>query len=188
MRRKLNEKVLVYRVRVKKDPSAFAELYDLYVEKIYRFVYFKINNKEEAEDITSSVFLKVWSYIIEYTEKEIESFSGLIYRVARNSIIDFYRERGQKKQEGMEVLEIMQAEEKNYTQADASQEVEKIMKVIRKMKQDYQEVVLLKYVEDLTTAEIAEILGKSRTGVRIMLHRAMKKLKELLSNSEPDEG
>jgi len=96
MGRKLNEKKLVYSVRVKKDPSAFAELYDSYVEKIYRFVYFKINSKEEAEDIVSSVFLKVWTYLIEYTEKEIDSFSGLIYRVARNAIIDFYRERGAK--------------------------------------------------------------------------------------------
>lgn len=180
MGRKLNEKILVYRVRVKKDPSAFAELYDWYVEKIYRFVYFKITNKEEAEDITSNVFLKVWSYLIEYTEKEIDSFSGLIYRVARNAIIDFYRERGRKKIEGIEILEQLPVEEKSYAQAAVSQEVEKIMMVIKKMKQDYQEVVLLKHVEDLTTAEIAEILGKSQTGVRITLHRAMKKLKELL--------
>lgn len=180
MRRKINEKILVYRVRVSKDPSAFAELYDNYVEKIYRFVYFKINNKEEAEDITSSVFLKVWSYLIEYTEKEINSFSGLIYKVARNAIIDFYRERGQKRLEGIEVLEEIPVEEKSYAHTAVSQEAEQIMRVIKRMKQDYQEVVLLKHVEELTTAEIAEILGKSQMAVRITLHRAMKKLKGLL--------
>jgi RNA polymerase sigma-70 factor (ECF subfamily) len=179
MGRKLNEKKLVYSVRVKKDPSAFAELYDSYVEKIYRFVYFKINSKEEAEDIVSSVFLKVWTYLIEYTEKEIDSFSGLIYRVARNAIIDFYRERGAKQFASEEILETVAVEEKNYQLAAASQEVEKIMFIIKKLKQDYQEVLLLKYVEELTTAEIAEILNKSQVNVRITMHRAMKKLKEL---------
>jgi RNA polymerase sigma-70 factor (ECF subfamily) len=180
MGRKLNEKILVYKVRVKKDPSAFAELYDAYIEKIYRFVYFKINSKEEAEDIVSSVFLKVWNYLIEYTEKEIDSFSGLIYRVARNAVIDFYRERGARRYEPVEVLETIAVEEKSYHQVNVNLEVEKIMIVVKKLKQDYQEVVLLRHVEELSTAEIAEILGKSQVNVRITLHRAMKKLKELL--------
>lgn len=73
----------------------------------------------------------------------------------------------------------MAVEEKNYQLAAASQEVEKIMFIIKKLKQDYQEVLLLKYVEELTTAEIAEILNKSQVNVRITMHRAMKKLKEL---------
>ena len=180
MGRKLDEKILIYKVRVKKDPSAFAELYDAYIEKIYRFVYFKIGNKEEAEDITSGVFLKVWSYLIEYTEKEIDSFSGLIYRVARNAVIDFYRARGARQYEPVEVLENLPANDDSYLRIEAGQEVEKVMLVIKKLKQDYQEVVLLKYVEELSTAEISEILGRSQMNVRVTLHRAMKKLKELL--------
>ena len=181
MGRKLNEKWLIYQVRVKKNPDAFASLYDLYIEKIYRFVYFKVNNKEEAEDIVSNVFLKVWSYLIEYTEKEIDSFSGLVYKVARNLVIDYYREKGQMKKEDLVEAEELPVVEKNYEQAEINLEVEKLMVVIKKMKQDYQEVLLLKYVEELSTAEIAEILNKSQVGVRITLHRAIKKVQELLN-------
>ncbi|KKQ27881.1 MAG: RNA polymerase, sigma-24 subunit, ECF subfamily [Candidatus Magasanikbacteria bacterium GW2011_GWC2_37_14] len=181
MVRILNEKWLVYQVRAKKDPEAFASLYDLYVEKIYRFVYFKINNKEDAEDIVSSVFLKVWSYLIEYTEKEIDSFSGLIYKIARNLVIDHYREKGKIKKEDLEDFEELPAEENNYETVATNMEVEQLMVVIKKMKQDYQEVLLLKHVEELSTAEIAEILGKSQVGVRITLHRAIKKLQEMVN-------
>ncbi len=184
MPRKFDEKVLIYKVRVKKDPSAFAELYDLYIEKIYRFVYFKINSKEEAEDIVSNVFLKVWSYLIEYTEKEVESFSGLIYRVARNAVIDFYRERGARQYEPVEVLENIPVEEKGYSKAETDQEVERVMQAIKKMKQDYQEMLLLKYVDELSTAEIAKILNRSQINVRVTLHRAMKKLQEEVERSK----
>ena len=85
---KMIERKLLFKVRTQKDKQAFGKLYDLYVEKIYRFVYFKISNKEESEDLTSEVFLKTWNYLMENTDTEIVSFSGLIYRITRNKIID----------------------------------------------------------------------------------------------------
>lgn len=92
---KFSEKLLLLRLRTKEDPEAFAKLYDIYAKRIYSFVFFKVSNREEAEDITSEVFLKAWRYINE--KKKIESFSGLLYRLARNSVIDLYRSRvGQK--------------------------------------------------------------------------------------------
>lgn len=180
MQGKLNEKLLVYKVRMKKDPEAYGELYDLYVKKIYRFVYFKIPVKEEAEDITSTVFLKVWNYLIEYTEKEIDSFSGLIYKVARNTVIDFYRSRSQNHELPLAEIEEVEAEENLIQKTETAFDAKQLVGQIKKLKQDYQEAMLMRYVDDLTVGEIAKILGKSRTGVRVMLHRAVKKLKELL--------
>ena len=83
MKRLVKEKVLLYKVQIKKDPEAFGELYDFYIEPIYRFVFFKLSNKEDAEDITSEVFLKSWNYLIE-TENKINNFRQLIYTIARN--------------------------------------------------------------------------------------------------------
>lgn len=179
MKRKIEEKLLVYKVRTKQDPQAFGQLYDLYVEKIYRFVYFKINSKEEAEDIVSNVFLKIWSYLTEYTEKEIESFSGLIYRVARNAVVDFYRQRASRPESAWEENPDLAVEEEGYKDAEVGQEMEQLMRLIKKLKQEYQEVLLLKYVDDLSNNEISDILGKSKISVRVTLHRAVKKLKEL---------
>lgn len=182
MQGKLKEKLLVYKVRMKKDPDAYGKLYDLYVEKIYRFVYFKIPVKEEAEDITSTVFLKVWNYLIEYAEKEIDSFSGLIYKVARNSVIDFYRSRSQTHELPLAEMEEIKAEENLLQKTETAFEARQLMSLIKKLKQDYQEAMLLRYVDDLSIGEIAKILGKSQISVRVMLHRAVKKLKFLLEN------
>ena len=180
MKRKLTEKLLVYKVRTKQDPNAFGELYDIYVNKIYRFVYFKISSKEETEDIVSNVFLKVWSYLIEHSDKEIESFSGLIYRISRNAIIDFYRERARHQEYSLDNTLNLPYEDPKYKEIEIGQEIEQLMQVIKKMKQEYQEVLLLKYVDELSTGEIANILDKTKTSVRVTLHRAKKKLSQMV--------
>lgn len=177
MKRKINEKILLYKVRTKKDPEAFGQLYDIYIDKIYRFVYFKINSKEDTEDITSAVFLKVWSYLIEHSEKEINSFSGLVYRTARNTVIDFYRSRAIHKEYPIDMLEDVGENDKNLYRIEVNQGIEKIMKDIKKLKYEYQEVVTLKYIDELEISEIAEILDRSQTNIRVIIHRAMKKLK-----------
>ena len=59
----LHEKLLLYRVRTKKDPEAYGKIYDLYARRIYRFVYFKVSSEEEAQDLTADVFLKAWSFL-----------------------------------------------------------------------------------------------------------------------------
>ena len=136
----IKERKFLYLVRTKKDKQAFGNLYDLYVEKIYRFVYFKINNKEEAEDITSEVFLKTWNYLMENDKKELSSFSGLIYRIARNSIVDHYRKKAKKQEvfleEGVERLSSSSDKEA----VEDSYDMENLMVLIKKLKQDYQEV------------------------------------------------
>ena len=94
----IEDKILLYKVRVNRDPDAYGLLYDKYVASIYRYVFFKLSHKEEAEDVTSEIFLKAWRHIIDATgESEIINFRTFIYRVARNSIVDVYRERVKKK-------------------------------------------------------------------------------------------
>ncbi|MFH1947153.1 MAG: RNA polymerase sigma factor [Candidatus Magasanikbacteria bacterium] len=179
MKLKMKEKILLFKVRTKKDSAAFGELYDLHVERIYRFVYFKVSNKEESEDITSEVFLKTWNYLIENKDKEVKSFTGLVYRIARNLIIDFYRQRAKKSECSIDSVVLM-ANNDDFKKIEINQDVERLMIVVKKMKQEYQEVVLLKYIEELSTAEIAKILDKTKTSVRVTLHRATKKLQEML--------
>lgn len=177
---KLKEKLLLYRLQTKNDPDAYAELYDLYVKRIYRFVYFKVGATEEAEDITSEVFLKTWNYLIENSEKEVKSFSGLLYRIARNAIIDFYRTRNTTQS----VEKISEESEwgdsgKWAKDLNAKVDAQNILAAIKKLKQEYQEVLTLRYVDELEMDEIAEITGKGSIAIRVTLHRALKKLKEM---------
>ncbi len=172
------EKVLLYRVQANKDPDAYAELYDQYVKRIYRFVFFKVGNHEDAEDITADVFLKSWNYLSE--KKEIKSFSGLLYRIARNCVIDLYRARANKP-ESFDPEETELSDGGKWI-ADFGNQVEakRIIQSLKKLKQEYQEVLTLKYVDELEIDEIAEITGKGNIAVRVTIHRATKKLQEIL--------
>ena len=88
---KFKEKLFIARLNTQ-DTEAFAEVYDFYLDRIFRFVYFKVNTKEEAQDLTSEVFLKVWRYI--YNQKgKIENMNAFLYQTARNTVSDFYRDK-----------------------------------------------------------------------------------------------
>lgn len=173
-----SEKKLLYTLKVKADPDAFAALYDIYVKQIYRFVYFKVSDHEAAEDITSEVFLKAWHYIQAHTE--IKSFRGLLYRIARNCIIDLYRARSAKPEIIIDV-ENEPGDEGAWIEGIVSTiENKKILDAIKRLKQEYQEVITLRYVDELEISEIAEIIGKGSITVRVTIHRALNKLKQIV--------
>ncbi|MBU1131828.1 hypothetical protein KKC32_01060, partial [Patescibacteria group bacterium] len=89
-RTSLKEKYLIFKVRQNKDANAYGQLYDYYVDRIFRFILFKVATTEEAEDLTSEVFLKTWEYI-NNTGKKIKNLNALLYKIARNKVIDYYR-------------------------------------------------------------------------------------------------
>ena len=184
MRHLFSEKKLVYQVITRRDPQAFGALYDLYLAKIYRFVYFKVGNKEEAEDITSTVFLKTWHYLVEHKPDEVQSFSGLVYRIARNCLVDFYRAKAHNTNLPLESAENIGAVDKPFAAAESRADAQPILRVISQLKREYQEILLLRYVDDLSVGEIAQILEKTQTNVRVTLHRALKLAKERLDELE----
>lgn len=176
---KLVEKQLLYRIKIHQDAEAFASLYDIYVTRVYRFVYFKVSNRQEAEDITADLFLKAWKYLTADDTKEVGSFSGLIYDMARNATVDWYRKNAQSHVCALDdIVHMSDGSDLAQTTAD-SFDSQKLIKQIKTMKHEYQEVLILKYVEELSLAEIATLLGRSQVSVRVTLHRATKKLKEL---------
>jgi RNA polymerase sigma-70 factor (ECF subfamily) len=188
------EKLIVKRARAG-DRDAFAEIYDFYVVKIFRFVYLKTSSKEMAEDLTSDVFLRYWQHIKNSKEKkekegnnndvsggEIEKIGSFLYKIARNLIIDFY-----KKKE-IATVEI-DAEVKNrvldqrqdiLANINRKQDIEELREALNYIRDEYREIIILRYVEDLSTIEIAEITEKSANSVRVQLHRAIKSLERVM--------
>ncbi len=179
---KISEKLLLHRIRTKRDPQAFGELYDLYIDKIYRFIFFKVSSKEIAEDITSDVFLKTWNYLTDGKKREIKSFSGLLYRVARTSLVDFYRKQGREISRSEDLLQNIIIDDDQYKLIHNRYEVEQVLKVVSTMKRDYQEILTLRYIDELSVSEIADILEKKSTNVRVTIHRALKVLKKLIDS------
>lgn len=176
----LREKLLLYRVQTDRDAQAYARLYDLYVERIYRFVYFKVSGREEAEDIVSEVFAAGWDYLSGGRERQVKSFRALIYKIARNKVVDCYRARAAQATVPLSEAGDIAVYDKQYEQIAANEDARKALSALKKMKREYHEIVVLKYVEEMSAAEIAEVLGKSPTNVRVTLHRAVKILKKIL--------
>ncbi len=180
----LQEKFLIYKVRQSKDAEAYGKLYDFYVNRIYRFIYFKVGTREDAEDITSEVFLKAWEYI-NTTDKKIENFNALIYSVARNSVVDHYRNRKINiSTDDEENLLQIKERHSSLSKIDAQIDFAGIEKLLKHLKEIYRDVILLRYIEEYEIGEIAKILGKSKANVRVLLHRAMQALKELEDNQQ----
>lgn len=179
-----HEKKLIYQVTRNRDAEAYGVLYDQYVARIYRFIFFKVSRKEEAEDLTSEVFLKTWQYLAQGSNKEIKSFSGLVYQIARNALVDFYRAKAARPEFPLELANDIHIDEERFAAIDKNHEVKGILTAIKQLKQEYQEVILLKYIEELSFKEISIILKKTPVNVRVTLHRAMRVIKKILEDKQ----
>lgn len=165
------------------DPESFSSLYDFYVENIYRFIYFKVNSAD-AEDLTEIVFIKVWENRKKFDGSK-SSISSWIYTIARNTVIDHYRVF-----KNVEALnETFEDDGSNNPKVIAEDNLisHKLRSAIHKLSPNYRDLVLLRFIEDMSYAEIAGVLGKSEGSIRIMQFRAMKELKNILQKMGFDE-
>ncbi len=160
------------------ESSAFGLLYDYYLPKIYRFVLIKVGQREEAEDITHLTFLKAWESIDRYSYRGY-SFGSWLYQIARNTIVDHYR--GAQIQISLEDADEPESgEPRPGQQLDAAIEYDKVMLALGKLGALEQDVIIMRFVDDLPVRDVAEAIGKSEGAVKLIQHRAMKRLKESL--------
>ena len=176
---KNREKTLT-RKAIEGEASAFGLLYDIYQPKIYRFVILKISHREEAEDLTHQVFLTAWEKLDTFEYQDLP-LSSWLFRIARNKVIDHYRTR--KSQVSIDEVpeEIL-----GITEEDASDAVtkrmnlQKVWDALKQLSEEQQEVLVLRFVEELTYKEIADVTSKTPGAARVLQHRAIKRLKELI--------
>jgi RNA polymerase sigma-70 factor (ECF subfamily) len=169
------------------DREAFVKAYDDNIKDIHRFVYFKIGKKEEADDLSSMIFLKAWNHIQNNTLEDAKTLRALLYKIARNTIIDFYRDSGNKINASLDdenrPIDIMaEGEDQIDRQAkiDQAANLSLIKSKLPLLKEEYRELIIMKFINDLSLEEISDISGKSRGSVRVSLHRALNALRELV--------
>lgn len=166
-----------------KNAKALISAYDLYAEKLYRYVFLRVNSKETTQDLVSNVFLKTWDYI----RKEkipIKNYQAFLYRVAHNLLVDYYKEKS-RAAVSLEELNYnpgVLAQDSNLTEISHNKlEMEKVKKAMEKLKPEYREIISLRFVADLSIKEIAQVQEKSENAVSILIHRAIKELRQMLS-------
>ena len=154
----------------------FSKIYDQYVTKIYRFIYLKVSSQEVAEDLSSEVFMRTWeTYRSESTR--IENIQAYLYQIARNIVADHYRTRKIKIVSVEETVEIIDEADTLQDQALVSMEMDRVQKALATIQDDYQNLIIWRYLDELSVPEIAQITGKTEENVRVGIHRALQALK-----------
>jgi RNA polymerase sigma-70 factor (ECF subfamily) len=160
------------------DADAFGRLYDMYVDRVYRHIYYRVGNVMDAEDLTQQVFFKAWQAIGRY-KRTASPFVAWLMTISHNLVIDFYRTKKDKTYLEAEVTADESAPSPERI-AEAHFEQQQVRRAILQLPSDQQQVILLRFVEGFRNPEVASILGKSEGAIRVILHRALAKLRQIL--------
>jgi len=152
------------------DADAFGRLYDMYVDRVYRHVYYRVGNIKDTEDLTQQVFLRAWQAIGKY-KKTSSPFLAWLMRISHNLVIDFYRSKKDKDSSPERV-------------AEAEFDQQQLRRTILQLPGEQQKVILMSFIEGFTYDEIASSLGKSKGAIRVILHRALKKMRHMLEEEK----
>lgn len=159
--------------------ECFEKLYDYYLPPIYRFIYMKVSHREETEDLAHEVFLNAWQNIHGYTSRGFP-FGSWLYQIARNKVIDYYRLKKTSLPLDAVDTEVDVSKLQQTLDAELDQELnlERVRLAIQELHGDQQDVILMRFMEDLSHDEIAQVMQKSTGAVRIIQHRALNTLKK----------
>lgn len=170
----LTERLWIYRIRSGRDQKSFAAIYDHYLTRIYRFVFFKVGSEEDAKEISTDVFMRVWEHIS--SGKEVTDLTGLLYMIARGAVVDHLRKKK------FDLVSLESAPEATDTRMNSamSSELGDTLAAVKLLKEEYREALLMRHVDGLGVGEIASALGKTNGTTRVLLHRATEALKEIM--------
>ncbi len=165
----------------KGDKKAFGELYERYLDDIYRYVYYRVSNHQDAEDLTEQIFLKVWEGISGYRGQV--PFKAWIYRIAHNAIIDHYRTRKEALPLTEQIILVDNTpdlEKRLVTKENAEQ----LVNIMSQLSPLHQHVLTLRFINGLSMKEVAQILDRNIGAVRVLQHRALKAAQAFLTAEE----
>lgn len=161
------------------DTDAFGEIYNLLLTPIYRYIFFKVG-PEIAEDLTEEVFFKAWKSLHSYIKKEKLPFSAWLFRIAHNQVVDYYRHNQPIEELPMDIVEQREYMSPRY-QLESSINIEHLYSALKKLSQSVEQAVILRYINDLHYREIAKIMNRTEGAIRVLIHRGLKQLKEILT-------
>lgn len=169
------------------DLDAFGVLYERYVERIFNYIYYRTGNTYDAEDLTERVFMRAMRHIGNYHDRGLP-FSAWLYRIAHNLVANWHRDNNRRKEipldEGLfgdyhgehPEIELLRTEER-----------ERLLRVIRCLPDERQQLIILKFVEHLSNAEIGQIMGRTEGAVKSLYHRTLLTMRDEFGVALPDE-
>lgn len=180
----ISELHLIERAR-EGDASAFGRLYERYLGSIYRYLYFRVGNVPEAEELTDDVFVRAWEALPGYSMTGNDSLLPWLYRIAHNLLVDHYR-RSTLHKETQPLFAVKEHSPSVEEIVSTKQEINRAVQAVRELGHVEQTVLLLRFVEQLSYREIAEIVDKSEGACRVIQYRALSALRDLLKEEKAD--
>ena len=167
------------------DVDAFGDLYSLHLDAIYRYIYYRISDVQDAEDLTEQVFLKAWEALPGYQQKG-KPFTSWLYRIAHNIVIDHHRRR----KKDVYSVDQLNSEEPEKDQKSAlqtvieSEEAKVLATALSQLSDEQQQVIILRFVEGFNHKDIAQVLNKKEGACRMIQYRALTKLQNIIYLSD----
>jgi RNA polymerase sigma-70 factor (ECF subfamily) len=157
----------------KMDPDAFGELYERYVDRIYNYIFHRVGNIHDAEDLTSRTFFRALSHLNSYQDQGLP-FSAWLYRIAHNLVANWHRDRGRRHVVALDELIIKSLpHEHPEAMAEFQDNTQQLGAAIRQLDATRQELLVLKFSEGLSNAEIGSIMGRSEGAIKSLYHRTL---------------
>ena len=172
-----DERELIRRAQ-KGDKEAISALYRAYAQPIFRYISYRVDSTEVAEDLTADIFLRMVRNLPNY-KLTAAPFGAWLFRIAANRITDFYREI--QPSEALSEEYSIEPYDDTFEQED---ERSRLRAALRKLPEEYQTILILRFMQELPHADVASIIGKSTAAVRVVQHRALKSLAALLRGGE----
>ena len=161
------------------DQHAFGDLYETHATVIFRYLFAHLGNPMDAEDLTCEVFLKAWQSLPKYIERGVP-FLAFLFRIARNALVDHYRLNNRLEHKTLDDMDGYNAEGvmEPIDLVSIQMEHQQILQVLSKLRPDYQEVLTLRFISELSPQETAQVMKRSVGTIRVLQHRALAALRE----------
>ncbi|QPC84744.1 sigma-70 family RNA polymerase sigma factor [Phototrophicus methaneseepsis] len=168
----------------KDDREAFGELYERYMPKIYNYIYYRTGNQQDAEDLTARVFYRAMGHIENYVDKGVP-FQAWLYRIAHNLVANFHRDQGRRKIIPLDdyVAHTLRSDAPD-KQAEASEEQAALMAAIGRLPAERQQLLILKFIQQKSNAEIGEIMNRTEGAIKSLYHRTLLALRDEMQMQE----
>ena len=167
----LDEAALVE--RAKTDPEAFGELYERHVDRIYNYIYYRVGDPDDAEDLTARTFFQALDNIARY-EHRGAPLSAWLYRIAHNLVANWHRHRSRHKTAPLDELLPSPAPIVGPgVQVEKKEEREILLEAIQRLPEDRQQLLILKFVERLPNAQIGQVMNRSESSIKSLYHRTL---------------
>ena len=166
------------------EQQAFGALYEHYLDQIYRYVFYRVGNASEAEDLTEVVFLKAWQALRRQSaaKANVQNFRAWLFRIAHNAVIDHYRSNNPEVPLD-QVTQMKDSQLAPEEQLVANQRTQRLAQVMAKLEPNLQQVLTCRFINQLSHAETAQIMGISEANARVLQHRALKLMHGLMTES-----